>query len=86
MPRTIQEQKVTTFCEAYETALTNAVLDHPEEYCYPLSAVPGVIDKMRRAFIAGTYNHNSRAIRAACKALSIKHTRTAMETYFQGNA
>lgn len=82
--RTVSEEKISAFCEVYETALVNAITDYPEEYCYPLSAIPGVIDKMHQAFVAGTYNHDGRALRNACKALGIKHTRTAMEVYFKG--
>lgn len=39
---------------------------------------------MIASFQRGDYNHDGRAIKATCKALGIKHTRTAIEAYFNG--
>lgn len=82
-PLTRPEQ-VKTFMAAYERALRSAVQKYPDEYGYPVSEVPGVVKRMEAAFLKGSYNHDSRAIKAAAKALGIKPTRTALEAFFNG--
>jgi hypothetical protein len=70
------------FATEYRKALLEAVLNHPEEYGWPVAQVPQVADKMLAAVEAGTFNHNSRAFRATAKALGIKPTRKALLTFW----
>lgn len=77
-------ERVETFVSFYGPALMKATEDYPEEYFYKGPDVAGVVSRMRAAFISGSYNHDGRAIKAACKAVGIKHTRTAMEAFFNG--
>jgi len=69
------------FMAEYARQLESAVTNHPEEYCYPTSEIPGVIKKMRTAFIEQSYNKDGRAIRSTCKALSIPYTYVAINKY-----
>jgi hypothetical protein len=80
--RVVNEKQVDRFCTVYAKTLSDAVEHFPVEYAYNVSDVPGVIAKMGRAFVAGSYNFNGRAIKAACRAVGITHTRKAMETFF----
>ena len=80
--RTVNESQIDRFCAVYTIALEEAITTHPDEYCYPVSEVPLVIAKMRKAFIAKTYNYEGRAIRNTCKSLGIPHTVKAMEAFF----
>ena len=74
---------IETFMEAYIPALADAVVKFPHEYGFPVSEVETVAAKMRAAFERGSFNHDGRAIKAACKAVGIKHTRTAILAYFK---
>ena len=79
---TTRETNVNRFCESYSDCLLQALADRPEDYAYRPDDIPDVADRMRAAFIRGSYNHNGYAMRLACKAVGIKHTRKAMEAFF----
>jgi len=70
-----------TFVKEYGQQLTHAITTQPHEYAYPLSEVPLVVEKMGRAFLAGSFNKDGIALRATCKALKIKHTYRDIEMY-----
>lgn len=70
-----------TFMKVYEECLRAAITSHPEEYRYGLDAIPGVLERMRVAICNGSYNKDSRAFRATCKKLGIKHTYSAIAHY-----
>jgi hypothetical protein len=87
------------FMEVYRPALQAAVEAHPAEYALGLMLDPGGLNhvpetaaayadrtarKMEWAFASGNYNHDGHAIKAACKALGIKHTRKAIEAFLTG--
>ena len=74
-------RNVETFMKVYEECLREAITSHPEEYRYGLDAIPGVLEKMRPAIYNGSYNKDSRAFRATCKKLGIKHTYSAIAHY-----
>jgi hypothetical protein len=74
-----------TWVKTYEEQLLKAVREHPEEYAYGEDKVPSVAAKMAVAFEKGTFNHDGRAIKATCRALGIKHTRTAIKAYISGS-
>ena len=75
-----------TFAQVYTEELEKAVLKYPEEYVWPVENVPTVAAKMIQAFRAGTYNKDSRAMKATCKRLNIKHTYTAINAYLKAEA
>ena len=81
MERTVVKEKLDTFTEEFRAALNLAVLMYPQEYAYPLSEIPAIVERMRVAFDRGSYNYDSRAIRITCKVLGIKPTRKAIEAY-----
>lgn len=69
------------FCATYRSALADAFRDFPEEYRGSLETT---YNKMVDAFGKGTYNKDSRAIKATCKNLGIKHTYKAIKAYLKG--
>lgn len=82
----MRDDRIETFMQAYTPALEATAKAHPAEYPWYAQglSVDTVAGRMRTAFAGGTFNHDSRAIRAACKAVGIKHTRGAMLAYFRG--
>lgn len=68
-----------TFFDIYREELANAVREHPDEYGFPLAAVPTVANKMIAAMQRGSYNKDGRAFKAACRRLGIKHTYAAID-------
>ena len=79
----MNQEKLNKFMEAYEKALTEAVMNYNEEYRYPVEDVPRVAAKMRIAIENGTYHHVGRGFKGACKALGIKHTYKAINAYLE---
>jgi phytoene/squalene synthetase len=77
----MNEEKLAQFARLYEANLRRAVLEYPTEYVYAVEAVPQVAERMLRAIRAGGYNKDSRAIKATCKELGIKHTYKAIDEY-----
>ena len=58
---------------------------HPADYFWsPSARIAAVEEKMRAAIDAGSFNKNSRAIRATCKALGIPYTYSAIRTFVRG--
>lgn len=81
----IRAHQVDKFIAVYLPELEDACRAHPEEYAFPVERAGEVAERMRHAFYEGGYNHDGRAIRAACKKLGIGHTRKAMEAFFNTN-
>lgn len=67
---------------AYEPALAKAAA--AGKYPWPAADAPVVAGKMRAAIERGSYHHEGPAMHAACKALGIKYTRTAIEAFLKG--
>lgn len=78
--------RVALFMPVYTEALAAAVEDHPDEYGGPWSPerLGETLLRMEQAFLRGTYNIDSRAIRGACKAFGIRYSRQGMEEWFNG--
>jgi hypothetical protein len=80
---------IDTFMAVYERHLTAVISDpknqyseaNPGGYCYGPEAVPGVVSKMRGAFLAGTFNKDGLAIKRACKELGIPYTYAGIKAY-----
>ena len=70
-----------TFAKVYHQALADAVAQYPNEYAWPVENAPAVAAKMLEAIKRGSYNKDSRAIKATCKTLGIKHTYKAIDEY-----
>lgn len=75
--------KLDAFMQQYAQALHKAVTEHNAEYGYPVEHVPAVVAKMKAAIVLGSYSHDGRGFKGACKALGIKHTRKAIEEYIE---
>jgi len=72
------------FFSMYATNLQNAVEQFPEEYSFIGGNIELAIVRMFVAFKKGTYNKDSRAIKATCKQLNLKHTYKAINNYLRG--
>jgi hypothetical protein len=71
------------FFSEYAKQLERALIDYPNEYSWPVSELPNVLQKMCTAIERGSANKDSRAIKATCKVLGIKHTYTAIREYLK---
>lgn len=75
-----------TWMAEYTKQLILAVETHPEEYGYDTENIPTVLNNMRGAFKSGNYIKESRAIKATCKALKIKHTYKDIQRFIDNHA
>lgn len=73
------------FKAVYAEKLAEAMKDHPEEYSYPASDIPKVVEKMTSALAKGDANKDGYAIRRTCTALRIPFTYTGIKDFLQGD-
>lgn len=78
----------TTNREKFRAALEEAYIylfANDPEYAYSASRItPALLaEKMTNAMIDNTANHEGAGFRRACKAVGIKHTRTAIRAYLK---
>ncbi len=69
------------FLDCYYQNLLKARREYPEEYAWPDSEMSVVFNRMTKAIKTGTFNKDSRAFKATCKELKIKHTYTAIREF-----
>jgi len=75
----------TTWAELasmYEEELRAARKRYPEQYAYPESEIPTVVQKMVAAFQARTYSNSGHGIRGVARRLRIGHTYTELNKLF----
>lgn len=77
----MEVSNLVKFETLYRQQLEQAVQQYPQEYVYGLDKVPEVFIRMMDAIRRGSFNKDSRAIKAVCKILGIKHTYTAIKDY-----
>ena len=82
---TVNAERFALFAAVYRIELERAVIDHPEEYGYPVEAVPVVVGRMLDAIRAHTFNKDSRALKATCKAFGLKHTYKALYAWLEAS-
>lgn len=82
--RLADPDRLAAFNAAYAIALKKAVVKYPDQYTWPVENLPVVVASMTLAIKMGCYNHSGHGMRLACKALGIKHTRTAIEAFLKG--
>ena len=80
----IDQKRFDTFKEVYTRMLTRAVTEHPEEYRYPISDVPAVVNRMMTAIEHASYNKDGYALRWTCRELGIKWTYGSINGYLHG--
>lgn len=73
------------FKDEYTVQLTAAVRDYPQEYAYNVNTVPDVVRRMMIAIERGSFNKDSRAIKATCRKLGIKPTYKAIAEYMKAS-
>ena len=76
----LREKRVDLFCAVYQKSLE--ICHSNGEYLWDISELPRVMDRMRAAFVRGTYNKEGKALDRTRNILGIKHTRRDMERYF----
>ena len=75
-----------TFLATYTEKLAETIKRRPDEYFYPPSDAPKVAEKMTRSLREGTANvHNSPAIKATCRALSLPCRIGAIKKFLEGS-
>ena len=62
------------FLDTYKKELLNSVTKHPEEYSWTIDSLDDVFNRMSKAIVSGSFNKDSKAFKATCKTLRIKHT------------
>lgn len=78
-------KKQLEFIEVYLPELVEEVKKDPKGYAFPISEAATVASRMVRAMTHGSANiSDSPAIRRACKKLAIKHTKTAIRAFLEG--
>jgi len=80
----IIDAKLDGFMAVYAEELPRVIKENPDEYAYPVSLAPTVVERMRKAIEERTYNHGGLAFKATCKRLGIKHTRKAIKMFLEG--
>lgn len=68
------------FARLYTEALTLAVTNHPDDYAYPVSAVPETVNRMMAAIERGGFN-NSPTLKRVARKLGIKDTLSGIRAY-----
>jgi hypothetical protein len=76
-----KQDNLKEFSFTYYKELRNAITNYPEEYMYGLEKLDDVCSRMLEAIRNKSFNKDSRAIKAVCKQLNIKHTYTAIYSY-----
>lgn len=79
-----RQSNVEGFAKVYVEELTKQVLKYPTDYGFTVEQVPVVVEKMKAAFIRGSYNKDGRGITATCQRLGIKATYKALNAFFAG--
>lgn len=69
------------FKRVYKEELISAHSKYPEIYAWPISELEQVLTRIYLAIDKGSFNKDSHAFKATCKALGIKHTYQAIETF-----
>ena len=76
-----KQENLKEFSFNYYKELRNAITNYPEEYMYGLERLDDVHSRMMTAIKNKSFNKDSRAVKAVCKELNIKHTYTAIYSY-----
>lgn len=77
----LREDRKRLFLEKYRDSLASYRMKFPERYAWPLEQLEEIVERIGKAIDDGTYNVTARAARAACRALGIRESRVALETF-----
>ena len=83
MEKPIHPGNFECFLEVYAEKLREAIKLFPQDYSWPESELPKVLEKMRVAIERGTFNKDGHAFKATCKQLKIKHTYKAISEFIR---
>ena len=71
------QEKLKIFREEYTKQLTKAITEHPDQYCYGIDLVSGVVDKMMIAISTNNFNNEGAFTKTILK-LTGKSSRKAL--------
>lgn len=71
------------FLKLYKENLIKSVIEKPDHYAWPLSELDLVFERMASAIDRGSFNKESPAFKATCKALGLKHTYTEINKFIK---
>jgi hypothetical protein len=79
-----QAENFSGFIRTYEQELIKARKDFPNDYIWPESEFPKVMERMTRAIRKRSFNKEGHAFKNTCKRLGLKYTYTAIDTFLKG--
>ncbi len=74
-----------TFLDTYKKELLKSVTSNPEDYSWTVDSLDEVFNRMSKAIVSGSFNKDSKAFKATCKTLRIKHTYRDIEIFLGVN-
>jgi len=77
----MNQKRLDKWMECYAKNLLAVVAEKPEMYAYRAPQVPGVVEKMRRAFEADNYNKDGEAIKRTAKEMGVSNTRKGINEW-----
>lgn len=69
------------FLNTYKIELKRSRIANPDMYAWPIAELEEVFKRMRDTIQHGSFNKDSYAFKATCKALKIKHTYRDIESF-----
>jgi hypothetical protein len=72
------------FMEVYAKHLADVRREYPDQYAWPETLLPTVVERMRAAVARGSYNKDGYAFKRTCKEFGIKYTYTAINEFIKG--
>jgi hypothetical protein len=73
--------KLDIFMDTYAKKLEEAHEKHPDQYAWPKSDLPKILERMRAAVEKGSFNKDSHAFKATCKELNIPYTYAGIKQF-----
>ena len=71
------------FMKVYAKHLGDARREYPTHYVWPEEMFSTVVERMKNAIYAGTFNKDGWAFKRTCKELGIKYTYSAISAYLE---
>ena len=71
------------FLAIYREKLAEAVVNHPDQYTWPIEELDEVMGRMTAALDKGSYLKSGLAFRNTCRELGIKYTYTAINEFIR---
>jgi hypothetical protein len=79
--KTTHPGNLQCFLDVYKENLLKQIRENPQDYAWDVSQFDEVFSRMAKAIERGSFNKDSKAFKATCKELKIKHTYTAIREF-----